>query len=220
MNFTANEQLVTLFRAYLETAHSGGVPAQPDDGQRQTDLFSLFTELAALQNEVKLESRQVKTAFDQFKDVFTTLQSGHDQLNGEVERSRRLREDLQRSALRPLLLELLELYDRLEAGLKTFERHRPSRLAWLCRREARLIAALKQGQEISLRRLEQLLRSYQITPVETVGKILDPNTMRASDIEQRADIDNGIVTEELRKGYRYDGELLRAAEVRVNRWPG
>jgi molecular chaperone GrpE (heat shock protein) len=150
----------------------------------------------------------------------TTLQSAHDQLNGEVERSRRLREDLQRSALRPLLLELLELYDRLEAGLKTFERHRPSRLAWLCRREARLIAALKQGQEISLRRLEQLLRSYQITPVETVGKILDPNTMRASDIEQRADIDNGIVTEELRKGYRYDGELLRAAEVRVNRWPG
>jgi len=43
--------------------------------------------------------------------------------------------------------------------------------------------------------------------------------MRAAEIEQRSDIGNGIVTEELRKGYLWQGELLRLAEVKVNRQP-
>ena len=41
--------------------------------------------------------------------------------------------------------------------------------------------------------------------------------MRRLPIEQRGDVGNGIVTEELRRGYLWQGELLRLAEVKVNR---
>jgi hypothetical protein len=43
--------------------------------------------------------------------------------------------------------------------------------------------------------------------------------MRAAELDQRPDLANGIVTEELRKGYLWRGELLRLAEVKVNRRP-
>ena len=45
------------------------------------------------------------------------------------------------------------------------------------------------------------------------------HTMRAAELDHRSDLANGIVTEELRKGYLWQGELLRLAEVKVNRQP-
>jgi len=43
--------------------------------------------------------------------------------------------------------------------------------------------------------------------------------MRAAELDQCPNLANGIVTEELRKGYLWQGELLRLAEVKVNRRP-
>lgn len=41
--------------------------------------------------------------------------------------------------------------------------------------------------------------------------------MRAAELDQRADLANGIVTEELRKGYTWQDKLLRLTEVKDNR---
>jgi molecular chaperone GrpE len=82
-----------------------------------------------------------------------------------------------------------------------------------------LIQAVTQGQDISLRRLEQMLNAQQVVVLAALGQPLDPHTMRAAEVEHRAEIANGVVTEELRKGYLWQGELLRLAEVKVNRRP-
>ena len=70
MDTETKEQLLSRFRAYLDSVPETAV-SEAETGQ--TDLYSLFTELAALKNEVRLESRQMKTARDEFKAVFTTL---------------------------------------------------------------------------------------------------------------------------------------------------
>ena len=201
MDPDTREMLVDRFRAYLEeTAETAISEPAPDTGH--TDLFSLFTELIALKNEVRLETRQTKTTLDELKAGFATLQK-----------------ERQRAALRPLLLELLELWDRLEAGLQVVQNHRPALLARLSKRETALLAALQQGQEISLRRLQQLLSAQRIIALEVAGQPLDPHTMRAVEMEQRLDLDSGIVTEELRRGFTWEDELLRPAEVKVNKHP-
>lgn len=214
MDTETKDLLLDRFRAYLESIPETVTP-QAETGQ--TDLFSLFVELTALKNEVRLESRQVKTALDEFKAVFTTLDANQTQLNEALERARTALQEQRRALLRPLLLELLELRDRLEAGLQAVQNYRPSRPSWFHKRDRALLAAVEQGQEISLRRLEQLLHTQQVIPLETLGRRLDPHTMRAADIDQRDDVDNGIVTAELRKGFDWEDELLRVAEVKVNR---
>jgi molecular chaperone GrpE len=41
--------------------------------------------------------------------------------------------------------------------------------------------------------------------------------MRAIEIENRNDVENGIVTGEIRKGFMWENEVLRLAEVKVNK---
>ena len=206
--------LLDRFRTYLESIPE---TVTPEVETGQADLFSLFAELTALKNEVRLESRQVKTVLDEFKAVFTTLDANQKQLNEALERARTALQEQRRTLLRPLLLELLELRDRLEAGLHAVQNYRPSRLSWFHKRDRALLAAVEQGQEISLRRLEQLLHAQHVVPLETPVRRLDPHTMRAAEIDPRDDVDNGIVTAELRKGFDWEDELLRVAEVKVNR---
>ena len=47
--------------------------------------------------------------------------------------------------------------------------------------------------------------------------MLDPHTMNAVEIDRDPKIDNGIVLEELRKGFLFEDQVLRIAEVKVNK---
>ena len=219
MDTETKHHLLERFRVYLDELPETAL-AEPNEENRRTDLYSLFAELVALKNEVRLESRQVRTALDEFKSIFDTLQTSQSQLGGELNRARAALPEQRRAALKPLLLELVELRDRLDAGLRVLQSYRPSLLGRLAGRERTLFQAVAQGQEISLRRLDQLLGAQQVVALPVQGQPLDPHTMRAAELDQRPDLANGIVTEELRKGYLWLGELLRLAEVKVNRQPG
>ncbi len=209
MDETQKEKLIEQFREYLETS-----PVNFDT--QQTDLFSLFTELAALRMEVKLESRQVKNALDMFKVTFDTVQSSHDQLCKELEHCRSEQRTKIRDMTRSLLLAFLEVYDRLEAGVISLKNYTPS-WHFFCKREIRLIQGLQEGQAMTLRRLDQLLARYRVRPLEVFNKPLDPHRMRAVEVDSQSAIGNGIVTGELRKGFMWENELLRPAEVKVNK---
>jgi molecular chaperone GrpE len=211
MDEKTKEDLINQFRAYLDSESF-------NEESQQTDLFSLFTELAALRNEVKLESRQVKSALDLFKTTFDTLESSSEQLSRELEhchsdQARQIRENT-----RTLLLAFLDIYDRLEAGLLTLKSYSPSSLAlWLSKREIRLIRGLQEGQAMTLRKLDQILARYQVRPLEALNKPLDPHCMQAVEVDSQPGVKNGIVISELRKGFMWENEVLRLAEVKVNK---
>lgn len=212
MDESTKEQLIAQFRTYLETSQ-----VDKETDQQKTDLFSLFTELAALRNEVKLESRQVKNALDLFKDTFDTLQTSQEQLIKELEQCRSEQNRQLRDNIRSLFLAFLDIYDRIEAGAATLNSYRFSSWTQFCRKEIRLIRGLQEGQAMTLRRLEQLLARYQIRPLEALNKPLDPHSMQAVEVEYQPQLENGIVTGELRKGFMWEEEVLRQAEVKVNK---
>ncbi|MFZ0257388.1 MAG: nucleotide exchange factor GrpE [Gammaproteobacteria bacterium] len=212
MDQAAKETLIGQFRAYLEEMDDAPEPMAPED-----DTFSLFAELAALKNEIKREARQVKEALDQFRTVFDTLQASNQALTRELESRRAIEKGLRQATLRPLLLQLLELHDRLEAGRELSAPAKHSLLMRsLCKQSQRL-DALREGQEMTLRRLDRILGDYQVRPVEVMKRPLDPHTMRVIEVECRLDQPHGTVTGELRRGFFWDNELLRVAEVKVNK---
>lgn len=215
MNQSTKEALLEQFREYLEITQLG--TDHEDSSERDSDLFSLFTELAALHNEVRIESRQFKATFEQFKSLFDLVQVNQDNLTKEVEKCRTEQKVQQRETTRSLLYDFLEIYDRLEASLVLLDKYTPSFLGRFCKTNERLIDGLREGQAITKRRLEQVLIRYQVRPLEVVGKPLDPHTMRAIEVAIDPDVEHGIVVEELRKGFMWADELLRVAEVKVNR---
>lgn len=215
----AKETLIDQFRTYLDASQDALGPAfKPAPGEEQ---FSLFAELAALNSEVKRESRQVREALDQFKAMFATLQSGYDLMARELERRQQDEPRRRRETLRPLLLHLLEVYDRLQAGIEV---SLPPRRSFMSRwrrpdEVGEWLASFREGQAITLRRLDQILSEYQLRPVDALGQSFDPHTMRVVEVESRADAAAGVVTAELRKGFYWGEDLLRPAEVKVNRRP-
>lgn len=211
MDNVVKATLLDQFRCYLDGIDEALPPVET--GSAEADLFTVFVELAALRNEVRTESRLVKEALDQFRGVFVTLQSGHATLEQELKRARAESQESGRALLRPLLLELLDLHDRLAAGLRQ-PTTAPSR--WLDRwRRPAEPDSWREGFGITQRRLEHILAERLVVRIELIGQRFDPHLGRVIGTAHETGVEAGIVVDEVRAGFLWGGELLRPAEVIV-----
>jgi molecular chaperone GrpE len=220
MKADPREYLLQKFSDYLEQ----GEEAVQESTERATresastvDLFALFTELAALKNEIRLESRQLKSALDQIHELVSSLETHKRSLEIELEQSNEAKESIRAQTERSLLLELIEVRDRIEAGIHSMDQYRPDLLARASQRNARFLLSMAEGQKITLRRLDDLLMRYQVEPIQAMGATLDPQTMRVREVEHHPDRENGQVISELTRGYRRHADILRIADVIVNK---
>ena len=215
MDEAAKEQLTARFRAYLDGAAE---PGTDTEDQSVPDLFTLLAEVAALKNEVKLESRNVKSALDEFRGLYAALREANTRLADEQARCREQEQALGQQEKKELLLDLLGLRDRLQAGHDQAVRFRPPRFA--VRSSVRFVASMAEGMAMNLRRLDEILARRGIRPLPALEKTFDPHTMHAAELAKDPDRAEGVVVGELRKGFLYNDSLLRSAEVVVNRVEG
>jgi molecular chaperone GrpE len=213
----AKERLVEQFRACLD---SDADDAADDEGEL-IDLSTLLAEMAALKNEVRLQARQFKSALEQTQALSDAL-AGHNQaLVRDLERARAQAAEAKAQAERGLLLGLLELRDRLQAGLDAQTAWRPSPLLRLLSRllgdGQRHSRSLREGSALTLQRLDELLASHRVRPIAALGQALDPQCMQAVGIEWAPEAAEGVVLRELRRGFQQGAVLLRTAEVIVNK---
>jgi molecular chaperone GrpE len=213
MDAELKEQLIGRFRQYLD--NSAAEDSAPPPASGEMDLFTLFTELAALKNEVKLESRQVRQALDHSRELIDALRENNQQFSDELARRRQEQDEVRLAAERPLLLEILELRDRIEVAREGLQGYRPGLMTG--RRTKQYLSAVAEGMEISLRRLDGLLAGYQVRALDAVGKRIKPESMQVTAIQHRHDREDGVVLEEVRKGFLRAGQVLRPAEVIVNK---
>jgi molecular chaperone GrpE len=215
MDPSARDQLLARFAAYLDgaedTADSDRSGAEP-----APDLFTLLAELSALKNEIKLESRQVKGALDQFREAFDLVRQAQARLEeGQAQRTeaeRRARHEAERD----LLLELLDLRDRLQAGHDQARRYSPGWLARRGRADA-FVAGMADGLGMNLQRLDDTLARRGVLHLRVLGSRFDPRTMHAAEAGQDPTQADGLVLAEVRRGFVQGQRLLRPAEVVVNR---
>jgi molecular chaperone GrpE len=206
------ERLVEEFRACLEQWEEEG-----EEAGGPVDLRTLLGEMAVLKNEVRLESRLFKSALEELRSFGEALREHNERLVRDLERAREQAAEAQRQAERRLLLGVLDLRDRLQAGADAAAARRPSPLARLVPGERRFALALSQGLKLTLERLDELLATHRVRPIDALGQPLDPQRMRAVGVESARDAPDGVVLREARRGFFHGGELLRAAEVIVTK---
>lgn len=219
MDAAAKESLLAQFRQYLEAIDTLPEPAGEAPGSDGTDLFTVFVELAALRNEVRTESRLVKDAIDRFRGVFDTLQSAHAMLERDLQHAHAERRDRDQALLRPLLLDLLDLRDRLDAAL---QQPASPPAGWLgrWRRKPAAPDSWREGLGITARRLDRILADRRVRRLDLLGKDFDPRLARVVGTTPDNGFAAGIVTAEARPGYLWDDDLLRTAEVIVSKARG
>ena len=198
---------------------------QPEDASLDTtsegeecDLYTLFSELAALRQEVRLQSREqarlgrelgrAAERYDAASDV--SRRRGEELSAFEA----RIRSDAQRACLVPLL----DVRDALVRGRAAAAALSAPRGLW--RRAPQGTAAVGEGYEMAIERLDRALRSFGIEVVQAVGRPFDARSMEAVRTRAIIGVADQAVVEELRCGFSWHGEMLRLAEVVVNRTGG
>ncbi|MFM8716874.1 MAG: nucleotide exchange factor GrpE [Spartobacteria bacterium] len=119
-------------------------------------------------------------------------------------RSLREKEDAIRYANNGLLEKLLPVIDNFELGLDAA-------------RNATDAASVLQGMSMVHRQLQDFIRSQGLEEVPADGEAFDPNKHDAVSQEFSADVPEGQVIRQVRKGYKLKDRLLRAASVIVSK---
>lgn len=124
-------------------------------------------------------------------------------------RKRVLREktETRLSAQEEILKEILSILDSCEMGLQSF----PDSAS----EEDPRMEAYRQGYELLWKSLQALLARFGVTPVPGPGQPFDPAFHEAVLREENSDFEDGHVIEEFRRGYLFQGRLLRPSQVRV-----
>ena len=179
MDPSLKETLLDRLSSYLdgldaadaETAGLAPTAAEaPSADEEARDLFSVFVELAAVRNEARAQARIVKEALDQFRAVFETLQSSNAALERELKEAHARAREQSRSVLRQLLIDIIDVRDRLSAGLAAAPHERAPSWWARWRRSAPAPDPWREGLAMTLRRLDRVLADRRVTPIVTVGR--------------------------------------------------
>jgi molecular chaperone GrpE len=120
-------------------------------------------------------------------------------------RQERMASDRVRREKRELLGKVLEVVDNLERAL-TFQ-------------DTMDRDALQQGMRMLQWQLNELLKAEGLTAVPSVGEQFDPYVHEAIESVASEEHPEGVVIEEVRKGYKLGDETLRPARVKVSAGP-
>lgn len=212
------ERALADFRRWLDDA-----APLPDAGTEsaaaeppEPDLHTLFAEFTALRQEVRLQNREQSRAV---RDLGKAAE-GYEAAARLVQR----REDdlaafetrVVREAENRCLRSVLGVRDALVRGRDEAVRLRDR--GGLFGRRPRGIAGVVEGYELALRRFDRALAGYGAESVKTAGQPFDSRTMHAVEMRRTGHAGDGVVVEELLGGFTRDGEVLRLAEVAVNRF--
>ena len=202
------------FRIYLDADFSLESTAD------EIDQMSLFRELTGLRNEVRIESRQFKGALDDFRQAFTSLDDSQQDIVRMMQAKEQQEREAARIILAPAVSGLIELYDRIAAGLEA-QPQAPSlaeRLLPGGRHARDLLQSHLEGQKIVLGRILDLLERCGVSPIKAKGEQFDPNIMKAVGFEVDSQQLNNTVLQVNRKGFQQDERIVRPPEVIVNKY--
>ena len=232
---TWKERALDDFRRWLDELEE--IPPAAEGEPPSCDLHDLFSELAALRQEVRLQNREqsragreLANAAARYDAIDRTPRRRDEELDALERRVARAAEDR-------CLLSVLDLRDALVRGREAARRLRkagkkagktagkkPGRKRALPRKPFRrlqpAIAGVVDGYELALRRCDRALARFGVHGVPAVGARFDARTMHAVETRRVADREDGVVVDELVSGFVRDGEVLRLAEVAVNRVQG
>jgi molecular chaperone GrpE len=169
----------------------------------------------ALRHEVNLQTKATRAQSEQLAQALDALRQPPPAANGD-------------DAARPLVQAVAEAYDALTRTTAELDRLRegivppaaPSLWQRLSGRRpdtttADRLAAAVTGLRMSEARVERLMREVGLEAVESVGRPFDPEAMEAVEAVADAGRPPGMVVEEVRRGYRWRGRVVRYAQVRV-----
>ncbi len=173
-------------------------PATPPADNEDTSASAEASEIASA-DAPELAARRDDS--EKFRDLYLRSQAD---LDNYRKRAARETEDARKYANSALLERLLPILDNFELGLAAA-------------RQSGGGENILQGLGMVQKQLQDFLRESGVDAIDAVGTPFDPNFHEAIGQEASAEVADGIVLRQLRRGYKLRDRLLRAATVLVSK---
>lgn len=115
-------------------------------------------------------------------------------------RTRQEKEDLSTLVAENIVLELLPVVDNFERALTS---------------AADDASTVRSGVELIFRQMKSALEKLGVSIIEATGKPFDPNEHQAVMRVEDAELEDGLIVEELQKGYKVKTRVIRPSMVKV-----
>ncbi len=146
------------------------------------------------------ESQRLQELAEEYQGRALRAQADFDNFR---RRTLKEKEELAQYATSKLVTELLPVMDNFERALVTTPAN-PE------------FEAFAKGVNMIFRQLEGVLKAEGLTAMETVGQPFNPEYHQAIMQVESEEYEEGIVTEEIQKGYLLKDKVLRPAMVKVS----
>ncbi len=156
----------------------------------QAELERLKEELAEAQSKV-----------DEYWQRVLRAQADQDNTRKRAERDV---QNAHKYALEKFVNDLLPVVDSLEMGL-------------LAAVEDASAEKIREGTELTLKMLLDVLKKYGVEAVDPVGESFDPELHQAMSMQPSSDVPPNTVTAVMQKGYTLNDRLIRPAMVMVSK---
>jgi molecular chaperone GrpE len=222
-----------LFEQFLRQVQTPPPPAEylgdPPEKPESFDPYQFVSEWIALRQEMKQQGKLFQATQTQLQQELESLQSQNQQLQKSATKDQ---EQLIKG-----LLEVMDALDRACEHWNNQELTLPGTAAagfrgklaqWLEQLSQKLaptaatedtllelIKSDRQGIDFIRRNLLDLLRQQQVTPIAAQGQTLDAQCMYAVGQQPNSAPANTVIQEVVR-GYRWQGRVLREAQVIVS----
>jgi len=213
-NSSWRKRVLEDFQQWLEAQPETPAPSTRPASE-ECDLHTLFSELAALRQEIRLQSREqarLARELTQAGERYDTAAGVSGQREEELSA---FEERIRRDAERACVLSFLEVRDALvrgrDAAVKLAAPRDLQRPTWPG------VEAIVEGYEMIVERFDRALASSGVEVLHSVGEPFDGRWMHALQTREVEGTADQQVVDELRCGFTWNGEVLRVAEVVVNR---
>ncbi len=167
----------------------------PSEDVNQNIIDDLLSQIADLNNQISELQKEVKTEHDHYVRTMADFQNFR-------RRNEEQKKDAISFANSELLRSLLPIVDNFERAIASAEKNQG-------------FEALSNGVTLIMRQMQDFLSKCGVEPIESVGKIFDPNLHEAIIRVEDEEHDENTILDEMQKGYMLKGRVLRPAQVRV-----
>jgi len=179
-------------------------PEDKSPSQAEDQASGEKSAAGAKQGESELDPLEaVSRERDELKNRFLRLAAETENYKKRTEREKA---EFLKRANESLVKDLLPILDNLERALGHADQQADEE-------------SLRQGLELIYQDLKKVLERYGLEAVEAEGNPFDPELHEAMMQQENADVEDNTVLQQLQKGYKFQGRLIRPAMVVVSKRP-
>ncbi|MGO9388098.1 MAG: nucleotide exchange factor GrpE [Methanobacterium sp.] len=164
----------------------------------KTEILKQNDVIEEKDQEISQMNEKITEQDQTIDDYYSQLQRLQADFENYKKRSEKDLKDYIRYANENLILKIIETYEDLGRALESEES-----------------CDLREGVEIIYKKMKDILEGEGLKEIICAGEKFDPFKHEALMIENNEDYDNGVIIEELGKGYTLDSKVIKYSKVKV-----